>query len=419
MQHWAQGWVASSAPPCHPIPSSMAEKTLERIEKFAIDVILERRYGKRAALLRSFLHFLSRFYALIMRARWKLYEQRVLTSHATGCLVVSVGNLTVGGTGKTPVVEKIAKVLSSAGRKVAILSRGYKSVPRPFWERLWHKLTLGSPADPPRIVTDGKRVLLDSLRAGDEPYMLAMNLENVVILVDPDRVKSAMYATKKFGIDTLLLDDGFQYLSIRERINIVLVDRFTPFGNQHILPRGTLREPKDHLRRGDVIFITKCDGTDLTELKTELRQYNQHAELVECAHRPCYLQDLERDVRLPLDYLKGKKIGAVCGIAIPESFEGGLRKLGAEIIYSKHYADHHRFSPGEIENAIARTRARGGHALVTTEKDAVRFPLVTRRDLPIYFLRVEIELTHSAETFEQRILRLCGLDGKPTPQPIF
>lgn len=398
----------------------MGDKLLEKAEKFAINVIMERRYGKRAAVLRWILNHLSKVYAIIMRLRWYFYEERIIRSHATGCMVISVGNITVGGTGKTPVVEKIARTLTQAGRKVAILSRGYKSVPRPFLERLWRKVTFVEIHDPPRIVTDGKRILLDSLRAGDEPYMLATNLKDVVILVDPDRIKSAIYATSKFGIDTLLLDDGFQYLSIKERLNLVLVDRLAPFGNNYILPRGTMREPKDHLKRADVLFITKSDGSDLTELKAELRKYNRHAEIVECTHRPLHIQDLELGEQLPLEYLKGKKIGAVCGIAIPESFESGLTKLGAEIVYSRHYADHHRFNPGEIENAIARTRARGGHALITTEKDAVRFPLVTRRDLPIYFLRVEIELTHSEESFEERILRICNLNGtKKAPQPIY
>jgi len=398
----------------------MGDKLLEKAEKFGIDVIMQRRYGKRAALLLWILHAFSKLYALIMRLRWYFYEERIIRSHATGCMVISVGNITVGGTGKTPVVEKIARTLTQAGRKVAILSRGYKSVPRPFLERLWRKFTFVETYDPPRVVTDGKRILLDSLRAGDEPYMLATNLKDVVILVDPDRIKSAIYATGKFGVDTLLLDDGFQYLPIKERLNLVLLDRFSPFGNNHILPRGTMREPKDHLKRADILFITKCDGSDLTELKADIRKYNRHAEIVECAHRPLYLQDLELETHLPLDYLKGKKIGAVCGIAIPESFESGLTRLGAEIVYSRHYADHHRFNPGEIENAMARTRARGGHALITTEKDAVRFPLVTRRDLPIYFLRVEIELTHSQETFEERILRICGLNGKKNvSQPIY
>ncbi|MFH1066735.1 MAG: tetraacyldisaccharide 4'-kinase [bacterium] len=395
----------------------MSERPLEYLEQFAIDVILERRYGKRAALLRIFLYFLSIFYGWLMRLRWQLYENRLFHSYSTGCLVISVGNMTVGGTGKTPVVEHIARTLHQAGRRVAILSRGYKSVPMPFWKRMWRKFTLREHSSPPRVVSDGRALLLDSEKAGDEPYMLASNLRGVVVLVDKDRIKSAHYATFELGVDTLVLDDGYQYLPLKERINLVLVDRQAPFGNRHILPRGTLREPKDHLRRSDVIFLTKCDGSDLSALKGELRRYNRHAEILECAHRPRYLQDLFTDERIPLEYLKGKKVGAVCGIAMPESFEEGLKSLGAEIIYSRHYADHHRYNNQEVLNAVNRTRARGGHALVTTEKDAVRLPKVHRGDLPVYFLRVEIDLQGGKETFEECVLRICHLGTTPNVLP--
>jgi tetraacyldisaccharide 4'-kinase len=391
----------------------MADKPMERLERFAIDVILERRYGKRAALLRAFLRILSLFYAQIMRLREWAYHQRLLRVHSPGCLVISVGNLTVGGTGKTPVVEQLARALTRAGRRVAILSRGYKSVPVPLWRKLWNRLVLRRPADPPRLVSDGKSLLLDSSKAGDEPFMLACNLRDVVVLVDKNRVRSAAYAIERFGIDTLLLDDGYQYLSLKERINIILVDRHQPFGNRHVLPRGTLREPKDHLRRGDFILITKCDGSDISQLKQELRRYNRHAPMAECAHVPLHLQDLYTNEVVPLDYLQGRNVGAVSGIAVPESFDAALKKLGATLIYSRHYADHHRFSQQEVLNAINRTRARGGHALITTEKDSVRFPRVDRRDLPVYFLRVEIRLLDPTDSFDAIVRRLLHPRSEP------
>lgn len=388
-------------------PNIVANKPLEQLEQFAIDVILERRAGKRASLLRGLLYFLSLIYGNIMRLRWWLYERRLVRWHSAGCRVISVGNLTVGGTGKTPVVEKFARVLTQSGRKVAILSRGYKSKPQPLWVRLLRRFAAREIVDPPRIVSDGRSLLLDSEKAGDEPFMLASNLRDVAVLVDKDRVKSAVYAVEKMGVDTLLLDDGYQYLPLKERTNVVLVDRQQPFGNRHILPRGTLREPKDHLRRGDVIFITKCDGSNIQALKDEIRQHNKHAEIFECAHDPLYLQDLYTGERRSLDYLQDRSVGAISGIAVPESFEEALKKLGSEVIYGRHYADHHRFTQQEVLNAINRTRARGGHALITTEKDAVRFPKVDRRDLPIYYLRVEIKLVNARETFEEAVLRIC------------
>src|SRR6185436_14197185 len=155
----------------------------ENLEQFAIDVILERRHGVRATLLRGLFYLLSFVYERLVQFRLFLYRHRVLRERALGCLVISIGNLTVGGTGKTPVVEKFARALRGGGRRVAILSRGYKSVPRRAPRKWWSFFGRAAPL-PPRIVSDGKTLLLDSLTAGDEPYMLANNLKDVIVLVD-------------------------------------------------------------------------------------------------------------------------------------------------------------------------------------------------------------------------------------------
>ena len=168
--------------------------------------------------------------------------------------VISVGNLTVGGTGKTPVVEMLARALQAGGRRVAILSRGYKSVPRPLLLRLWDAVFKQKSVFAPRVVSDGNALLLDSRTAGDEPFMLANNLRGVVVLVDADRVTSGQYAIEHFGADTLLLDDGFQYVRMRHGIEVALIDSQAPFGNEFLLPRGTLREPPGNLRRATHIF---------------------------------------------------------------------------------------------------------------------------------------------------------------------
>src|SRR5215210_5879916 len=172
----------------------------ENLEQFAIDVILGRRHGMRAALLRAFLYLLSFIYQRLVQFRLFLYRHRILRERALGCLVISIGNLTVGGTGKTPIVEKFARALRAGGRRVAILSRGYKSVPRPIPQKPFALFRRKVPA-PPRIVSDGKSLLLDSLAAGDEPYMLANNLKDVIVLVDKDRVKSGLYAIKEMHAD--------------------------------------------------------------------------------------------------------------------------------------------------------------------------------------------------------------------------
>ena len=389
----------------------MAERPLERLERFAIDVILERRYGKRAALLRFFLLLLSKIYEQITRLRWWLYDQHVFKSYATGCLVISVGNLTVGGTGKTPVVEKIARLLVASGRKVAILSRGYKSKKnkkQSFWRRCWHKLTGRAEDELPRVVSDGHNLLLDATVGGDEPLMLARNVPGAVVLVDKDRVKCAEYAVRHFGADTLILDDGYQYFKLKERINLLLIDREHPFGNRFLLPRGTLREPRDFLKRGDLMLITKCDGSETTLLEHQLRHWNQHADILHLVHAPHHLQNAMSGERINLDYLQSRKIGAICGIAVPASFKHGIEKLGAEVIYWREYADHHVFTEKEIRNALERTRMRGGYALLMTEKDAVRLPSLDDIDIPILFLRVEIESLDKEKGFEQSILDICS-----------
>ena len=354
--------------------SSNRNRFFDRVERFAVDVILERRWGFRAAAFRFFLFLLSGLYRLGVRSRLWWYESRLGSVHALGCLVISVGNLTVGGTGKTPVVELFARELTKRGRKVAILSRGYKSQPAPFPQELLDKFRPLEHRHPPRVVSDGRSLLLDSDLAGDEPFMLASNLKDVLVLVDKDRVKSGLHAIRKYGADTLLLDDGLQFLRLKERVDIVLVDCEAPFANRHLLPRGLLREAPEQLRRAHIIFITKCDGRDLSELRAELRRYNSHADFVECAHKPIHLEEISTHEIKPLEFLKELRVGAISGIARPESFEEALRKLGADIIFARRYADHHRFSEGEIMRMLERSKTRGARALITTEKDIVRFP---------------------------------------------
>jgi tetraacyldisaccharide 4'-kinase len=183
---------------------------LDELEQYAIEVILDKRHGFRAALLRVALRLLSFLYLGIVQLRLYLYRKRILKERQLGCLVISIGNLTVGGTGKTPVVEKFARALQKGGRRVAILSRGYKSVDRRRKKSLWENLLSQGTENPPRVVSDGKSVLLDSATAGDEPFMLASNLRGVAVVVDKDRVKAGLHALKELDVDTLLLDDGLQ-----------------------------------------------------------------------------------------------------------------------------------------------------------------------------------------------------------------
>jgi tetraacyldisaccharide 4'-kinase len=379
----------------------------EKVETFVLEVIFEQRHGHRATLLRGGLFALSKIFQGAVKVRRFLYNVRILRDTTLGVQVIAIGNVTVGGTGKTPVVEKFARELRDQGRTVAILSRGYRSKPPPLAKRLINRLLLRRDRTPPRVVSDGKSLLLDSETAGDEPYMLASNLKDVVVLVDKDRVKSGRYAIDKFGCDTLLLDDGFQYWKLRgRRTDVVLVDYQQPFGNEHLLPRGTLREPPSHLARASTIFITKSDG-NTDPLRRRIAEHNATAGIIECVHHPLYFEDVFTGERYNLELIKEKKIASLSGIAQPESFEQSLAKLGAELVYSKRFADHHRFSQQEVINVINRSKKRQAHAIITTQKDAVRFPKLDRRDLPIYFIRVEIKILSGAKDFHDCVQKIC------------
>jgi tetraacyldisaccharide 4'-kinase len=379
----------------------------EATETLVLEVISGHRRDRRATVIRGILYCLSLVFRVAIKLRHALYSVRILRDATLGVQVITVGNLTVGGTGKTPVVEKFARELQDAGRKVAILSRGYRSRPRPLHERILNKLLLRQDITPPKIVSDGESLLLDSETSGDEPYMLAANLRNVVVLVDKDRVKSGRYAIQKYGCDTLLLDDGFQYRKLKgRRHDVVLVDYQDAFGNGHLLPRGTLREPPSHLARADTIFITKIDGPTET-LRRRIKQFNSKASIIECVHHPLFFEDLFTGEQLPLEFVRHRRLATISGIAQPESFEQSLIRLGNQMVYQRRFADHHRYSQQEVLDVINRGVKRQAEMLITTQKDAVRFPKLDRRDLPIYFMRVEIKIMKGAKDFQDCVKKIC------------
>jgi tetraacyldisaccharide 4'-kinase len=390
------------------MPLSWLKKKFQAFELYTIDVVLGRRADTGAAFYGGILQVLSLLWSGAVQVRLWMYRHRILRDQPLGCLVVVVGNLTVGGTGKTPVVEKFARALRDRGRKVAILSRGYKSKAAPFWKKWWFWLT-HTQEPPPRIVSDGERVLLDSEEAGDEPYMLARNLPGVVVLVDKNRVKAGAYAIKRFGCDTLVLDDGFQYLPLKGSLNLLLVDKTSPFGNGHLLPRGILREPIKHVRRASYVFLTKSNGQRDPDLEAVIARHNPDADIVECAHRPQYLQRVGAgaDARQPLGWLKGRRIAAFSGIATPESFEKFLRDLGALLMVRERFLDHYRYEADDLAALLAQAEREGAECLVTTEKDAVRLPPSPPGSLPVYYLRLEIDIIRGAADFDEAVGRIC------------
>lgn len=394
-----------------PQKHSRLKSRLDALESFLVDVVYDRRQGRSAKVVGTGLNGLSYLFELIVRFRWFLYSNRIFRNRPLGCLVVVVGNLTVGGTGKTPVVEKFARSLHEQGRKVAILSRGYKSKKEPFYKKWWRALTHVS-EPPPRIVSDGQSVLMGPEEAGDEPYMLARNLPGVHVLVDKNRVKAGAYAIRRFGCDTLILDDGLQYLPLKGSMNLVLVDKTNPFGNRRLLPRGILREPVSHLKRASYVFLTKSDGTPSGELESLIHRHNPDVEIIECAHKPTHLQSLDLSEKFPVSKLQGAKVGAFSGIAVPEGFEAFLRDHGASIRYNRRFLDHHWFSGRELESISRNAKEMEVDFLVTTEKDAVRIGKDVDFGLPIYFLRLEIGLLKGASDFEEAVARVC-FPGRP------
>ena len=229
-----------------------------------------------------------------------------------------------------------------------------------------------------------------------------------MVLTDSSRVKSGRYAIRKYGADTLIMDDGFQHLHLKPKVNVLLVDSTNPFSNHHMLPRGLLREPIKNIRRADYIFLTKSNGgKHLRYMKSFLAKHNPRAEIIECTHRPKYLRNLLSLEDSPLDFLQGKKISAISGIAVPESFETFLTGFGAEIIHRARYADHHRYRRDEIVDFIQESKDLGAELVLTTEKDAVRFPDLQEHVIPCLYLRVEIDILSGEENFHEAISRIC------------
>lgn len=389
-------------------------ENLEDLEQWGEDVIFGRAKGFRAALMRCVLRGFSWLYRAAVLLRLRLFRKGWKDQAYLGTTVISIGNITVGGTGKTPVVELFSKTLRDRGRKVAILSRGYKSkkLDKP---QEWRRKSTGEfveEEEMPKLVSAGNGLELDVQYAGDEPYMLAKNLDGVAVVVDKDRVKGGKFAIEELGSDLLLLDDGMQFLKIAHSLDIVLVDFNSPFGTGAILPRGTLREPPKNLCRADYIFITKCYKAGNTELIEEIRKHNAVAEIIECTHGPQHIENVFTGEILPLEFLAGKFVAAISGIAVPESFEEKLTDYGSNVLFHRTFADHHSFSQNDVDRFMRRCVRRDADIIVTTEKDAVRFPRPAEMDVEVYFLRIEVDILSGQDVWERLVDRVC-MEKKP------
>lgn len=388
----------------------LIQEMTESVQDYVLDVIYERKQGKLVKSARAFLRVLSVLFTWVVQLRIRLYNIGIFKTKSLGCMIVSIGNITVGGTGKTPAVELFAKALLKEGRKVAVISRGYRSSSRFRMKRFMKKWFLLIPKDKHvKVVSDGKKIYLNSYLAGDEPYMLAKNLPGVVVVADKDRIRAGEYVIQKYGIDTIILDDGYQYLTLNPRYDVVLVDTTNPFGNNFLLPRGILRESVANLNRANLFMLTKAEkGKDYTELKNTVRQNNYNADFVECRHKSVALVNVMDKSVKELSYLKGKKVGVVSAIADPVGFENAVSDLGGHIVFAKRFQDHHRFSTRELRDILKSGSRKNITALITTEKDAVRFPkLTSTRGIQLYYLQVKMEIISGEDDFKKCISSLC------------
>ena len=388
------------------------KELLEDLEKWGADVIFGRARGFRAWLTRSIMLSLSYVFRGLVRLRLSLFRYGFKKQATPGATVISIGNITVGGTGKTPVTELLARSLSRRGKRVAILSRGYKSQDLETPQALKSRHDDSILPRPPKLVSRWGKLLLDVAYAGDEPYMLAKNLPGVSVVVERDRINCAKFAIDELGADVLLLDDGLQYIKLAHTYDLVLLDSTAPFGTGAMLPRGTLREPKQNIKRATHVLLTKCTGASNERLIKKIRRWNPTAEIIECSHESQWLENVFTGEQLPLAALEGKWVGAISGIAVPESFERKLEELGARVEIRRQFSDHHTFTQRDIDQFMDRCVSRDMEMIVTTEKDAVRFPKPKELDVPVFFLRIQVELLSGQEAWDQLIDTVC----QPSPE---
>jgi tetraacyldisaccharide 4'-kinase len=334
----------------------------------------------RTTVLRALLRILSLPYSAAVALRNHLFDRGILSQAKLPCPVVSVGNLSAGGTGKTPTVILLAALLKERGFRPAVLSRGYG----------------GHAKASVNVVSDGNRLLLGWREAGDEPVLIAQALPGIPVLTGAKRFLAGKAAVERFGADILILDDAFQHRSLFRDLNIVLIDAARPFGNKYLLPRGPLRESPTELRRADILLRTG-DADDAASLREA-----PSLPVFRGIHRPRGLVEAQTGRVSPPAILRGRKICAFAGIGSPEAFRRGLAALGAELISFRVFPDHHPYDPSDIEALRCVAQKSGASLIVTTEKDGVRLADFPDFQAMISLLRIGMEIT-PAEPFAELI----------------
>jgi tetraacyldisaccharide 4'-kinase len=335
------------------------------------------------------LYLLSLPYGWAVRTRTFLYTLGLLKTKQLSRPVISVGNITVGGTGKTPLVMALSEGLMERGIPTAILSRGYR----------------GKKGSGP-LVTDGQRVLLSPEESGDEPFLMASVLKGIPILIGKDRLKNGEMALDRFSVRGFLLDDGFQHLPLHRDLNVLLIDSQIGFGDGHLLPRGILREPLSHLRGADLFLMTKAEDPEACQsLESTLREIHPSAPIFHSHYEPAGLIHPDGMLK-PLHLFKGKKVLALSGIANPAYFSSLLRKCGMEVAVEMIFPDHHLYTAQDLTSILGKVKEADW--IVTTEKDMVKLKRFLLDPLPLLSLRIEMKIWEEEE-FYKRVMKVFEL----------
>ena len=351
-------------------------------------------------VLLAVLRFLSYLYGFGVGCKLGLYQLGLVSPEKLDCCVISIGNITVGGTGKTPTAQNVAAMIKSMGYRVVILNRGYRS----HWDK-----ELG-------VVSDGKKIFMTAYEAGDEAYLMAKTLPGIPVIIGKDRGLTGKYAVEKLDAEVIIMDDGYQHWHLYRDLDVVLVDTYNMFGNGCLLPRGTLREPLTHLARAGMFLLTKTDQSSQfgrAELRKTLQKYNPAAPVIESIHHPKNFVEIAdwykgiHENTLELSELQGQKVMVFSAIGNPSSFEQTLSCIGINILEAIRYPDHHDYGMLEMQYISERAASLEAVALITTAKDAVKIPtefIYFNRDLPLYILNMDIMITEGQELFEKIVL---------------
>lgn len=344
-------------------------------------------YGRRRSLFWGpLLSALALVYGAAIRARQALYMLHVFNRREIACPVISVGNITLGGTGKTPAVIQIAGLLLKKGKRSVVVSRGYG--------RKNESETL--------VVSDGGSVLVDPQTGGDEPVLIGSKLPGVPVVVGGKRYEAALEALHRFKPNVVILDDGFQHIQLKRTLDIVLVDATDPFGSGKLFPAGILREPLASLKRAHAVLITKAERAADRERLNEIIRTKTPGRIFTSRLVPVDVVDCCSGVVRPLSSLRGARVLALSGIARPTSFTRLLTTLGADIAAESIYADHYEFTKADLDEAYKKAADEKADMIITTEKDAVR--LKPLKPEGIHALRIELSVDEREE-WEAFLLR--------------